>query len=357
MATISKDDFLTCLRASNLIDEEHLQEKLKEINSDDTNDIVLALIRDELLTKWQAKYLMSGRSRLHVGNYRLLERIRRDELGDRFFAVHEQLHRLVEIQLFPADLKDKKELKDHFLEVASRAATIDHPNLMHVYDIDQEKSGRFFLVVEHSKGDTLDTFESEELSDVDVARIVEQALKGLEIAHANQVVHGDIKAENLLITDQQQIKILNLAMASLLNPEYTQASPISDLYGIAEIGLKLLDQINTSNEQSKAELFEILTSIKQTDSTDLHEQKTRLDNWISENDDSLKKTIISATPVIKDESPPLQSLDSSLGSNKTRPTKRKVSGKWQRDQNLPPRSRSSKDMPSQFWPRLPWFVF
>ncbi len=298
MATISMDDFLSCLRASKVIEEEHLQERLKEINSVNTKEIVAALIRDDDLTKWQAKYLMSGRSRLHIGNYRLLERIRRDEFGDRFFAVHEQLHRLVEIQVFPPSLNKDQERRDRFLEVSSLAAKIDHPNLTHVYDIDQE-GGRFFLVVEHSKGDTLDTFDSNELSAIDIARIVEQVLTGLEVAHQKKVFHGDIKPENLLVTDEEQIKILNLAMASLLDHELQDASPIDDFRAIGKLGNRLLAQVDSSNEQATTELANILSAIENTDSVDLETQKTELARWSRENEDASKRTVISAAPVVQ----------------------------------------------------------
>ena len=97
MAEISKEDFLACVEASGIVDNEYLDANKIKFAGLSTTAIAKDFIRDEILTPWQAKYLLSGRSRLHIGNYRLLERIRRDEFGDRFFAIHEQLDRMVEI--------------------------------------------------------------------------------------------------------------------------------------------------------------------------------------------------------------------------------------------------------------------
>ena len=111
MTANSKDDFLACLKASKVIVPEQLDEALAGFDSDDPRQIAMALVRRKLLTKWQAKYLVAGHSRLHVGNYQLLERLRRNEFGDRFLAVHEQLDRLVEIQILPKSLNDQQDLR------------------------------------------------------------------------------------------------------------------------------------------------------------------------------------------------------------------------------------------------------
>ena len=90
------------------MDDDSVDSWMSRVDDEDPKRIASKLVRDKMLTSWQAKLLLAGRSRLTVGNYRLLSRINRDELGDRFEAIHSQLGRKVVIQIFPSSI-DKDE--------------------------------------------------------------------------------------------------------------------------------------------------------------------------------------------------------------------------------------------------------
>ncbi len=291
MTANSKDDFLACLKASKVIVPEQLEEALADIDSDDPRQIAIALVRRELLTKWQAKYLVAGHSRLHVGNYQLLERLRRNEFGDRFLAVHEQLDRLVEIQILPKSLNDQQDLREKFLSSASVASQVDHPNLVHVYDIDQEGK-RLYLVVEHTVGKLLSSFDSTKFSTMDVARLVEQSLKGLKAAHEKGIVHGLINKHNVIVTDAEQIKIQNLVMASLENPNHATATQAEDIQAVGKLGHELLDGLEANNK-GRQELAAIIEAVESTESVDVTEIRGQLESWITQHDQSSTQTLIS----------------------------------------------------------------
>ena len=116
MSTINKDDFLAALRKSNVLSPEVLQAWLDKNPTNDGQQTALHLSKAGLITRWQAKYLMSGRHLLKIGNYVLLERISQDELGDLFIANHESLDRKVLIQFLPTELNADKAKVDCFLQ-------------------------------------------------------------------------------------------------------------------------------------------------------------------------------------------------------------------------------------------------
>ena len=118
--------------------------------------LALDLVNKELITRWQAKMLLRGNHRLMLGNYVLRERIEKSDLGDRFDAVHKQLSRSVKIQYLPAEFCSSATARRAVFELAGNLMKLDHPNLIHVLDVDEE-NGRIFLVSEATPGVTLAT--------------------------------------------------------------------------------------------------------------------------------------------------------------------------------------------------------
>ena len=105
MSVSNSASFLDLLRKSEVIDADTLERMEPEL-ADEAEPMAMAsrLVRDGWLTNWQAKFLLSGRHRLRVGKYFLLDRIAQDRLGDRFLGVHHHLDRKVDLQILPAGL-------------------------------------------------------------------------------------------------------------------------------------------------------------------------------------------------------------------------------------------------------------
>ncbi|MFT5300266.1 MAG: serine/threonine protein kinase [Mariniblastus sp.] len=240
MSKISKTDFLDGLKKSALLNAKEFASLNEEV-LDSAEAVAKYLIREKLATKWQAKYLLSGRSRLDIGNYRLLERIQRDEFGDRFFAIHKSLDRKVDLQILPGELTKDKTACDEFIQKASLAATLDHPNLVHVYDIDQE-GGRYCLVTEHIQGQTIDQSDQENLDGTTIARIIQQAIAGIQYAHDQSVIHGSIGTSDLVLDEQQQLKIQHIPLAPLRKHTPDAPTVDHDFRAIAKIGKSLASQ-------------------------------------------------------------------------------------------------------------------
>lgn len=263
MSKITKNDFIKALKQSGIVELSQLQELLNNHPTETPEAVAQLFIREELITTWQAKFLMTGRTRLNIGSYRLLERIHRDELGDRLLAIHTSLARKVDIQILPAALTEDQKNCDRFIQKASLAAQLDHPHLTHVFDIDQE-GARYFLVTEHIEGQTLEKSTGIEFDELLIAKIIQQAIDGLQHAHQLDVVHGWIGREDLILDAQQNLKIQNLPLSPLrrqLSGTKEQSTVAQDFSAMAAIGQSLLKESNLEETDLGVELSGLLTQL------------------------------------------------------------------------------------------------
>ena len=285
MSKITKNDFIKGLKQSGIVESSQLEELLSNNVTETPEAVAQLLIREELITTWQAKFLMTGRTRLDVGSYRLLERIQRDELGDRLLAIHTSLARKVDIQILPAALTEDQKNCDRFIQKASLAAQLDHPNLTHVFDIDQE-GGRYFLVTEHVEGQTLDQTASIEFDELLIAKIIQQAIDGLQHAHQLEVVHGWIGRSDLILDAQKNLKIQNLPLSPLrrqLSGTQEQSTVTQDFSAMAAIGESLLKESNLDSSELGVELAELISQLHQAAPESINDISAALSSFIQMN--------------------------------------------------------------------------
>ncbi len=217
MAIRTASEYWSIVGKSKFFDAEVL-DKLKQRfdEVEDAPKLARKLIDCGELTDWQARYLLSGRHHLHVGQYVLLERLTTPAVGDRFLAIHKNLDRKVEVNLFPGSLADDNELFAEFLEKASRVAKLDHRNLVHLYDIDQE-NGRYYFVFEHDDGVPLDRISRGQLDARAIAVVTRQLLDGLDHAHSAGLIHGQLDESQVRLDKKNHVRISNMGLASMMD--------------------------------------------------------------------------------------------------------------------------------------------
>ena len=279
-----KYDFRTCLKKSEVLQPEVLDRWLAENPDQKPKDDASQLVHENLLTQWQAKYLLSGRYRLHLGNYQLLRRVRRDAFGDRFIALHPQLGRTVQVQVLPVELTDNPIQRSEFLEQAGLAGELDHPNLAHVFDIDKQQ-GRYYLVTEHTPSQSLAELPVETLDANDIARIVRDSIAGLQFAHERSVFHGNLSPENVLIAEDNQVKISQFALSPLVeHPPNTPKENVTpeqrDLLAIVRMGTRVLKNMHAS--QATRQLTKLLFKLNTKDDEAFASGLVELEDWIKQ---------------------------------------------------------------------------
>ncbi len=153
--------------------------------------------------------------------YEIREQIGKGGLGAVYKAFDTQLHREVAIKrVLSPDKATEEEVKDSADKLIAEAQTLsslNHPNIITVFDVGQDEKGGF-VVMELLKGETLDdTISRGVLTQEDFTEVVYQTLEALIAAQANNVIHRDIKPTNIMVIWQAsgkfQLKILDFGLA------------------------------------------------------------------------------------------------------------------------------------------------
>ena len=190
-----------------------------------------------------------------LGRYRLGDAIGSGGMAIVHVAEDCELHRRVAVKLLADNLAVNEGFRARFLREAQLAARLSHPNIVHVYDLGRDPSGRPYIVMEYVDGPSL-----AEVLDREGPFALERLLAvgrdccaGLAYAHAAGLVHRDLKPHNLLADGGGRVKIADfgiarsldaadltltgsvLGTAGYLAPEQARgepASPAADMYGL-----------------------------------------------------------------------------------------------------------------------------
>jgi eukaryotic-like serine/threonine-protein kinase len=159
-----------------------------------------------------AKQLQAG---AQLGPYKLEAPIGAGGMGQVFRAVDTRLRRTVAIKfLLGRDMADPAHRR-RFLQEARAASALNHPNIVVIYDISHQ-DGIDFLAMEHIPGQTLkDLIPAEGMPIDKVAELGSQIASALAAAHAAGIVHRDIKPANIMVTPDQQAKVLDFGLAKM----------------------------------------------------------------------------------------------------------------------------------------------
>lgn len=154
------------------------------------------------------------------GRYELRELLGRGGMGSVWRGEDQLLQRPVAVKRveLPAHLPDNERatLRSRVLREARAAARVSHPRLVTIFDVVEEE-GTVFLVQELVDSPTLKQIVTERgpLSPSEVARIGVQLAEGLAAAHANGVIHRDVKPSNVMVRDDGSVKLTDFGIASV----------------------------------------------------------------------------------------------------------------------------------------------
>jgi len=165
------------------------------------------------LTRFQASQLLEGRSKLSLGQYRILDQIGQGGMGRVFKAQHGRMRRIVAVKVLTKD-KATAASEKAFLREIERLGELDHENLLRALDAGHDGKV-YYLVTEYIEG--LDLRRQVQrfgpLDEVAAASVITQAARGLGYAHDCGVTHRDVKPGNLLVTADGRVKVLDLGLA------------------------------------------------------------------------------------------------------------------------------------------------
>ena len=220
---------------------------------------------------------MTGQTILH---YNILEKLGEGGMGVVYKAKDTTLDRIVAVKFLPAHFSVNEEHKARFLQEAKAAAALNHPNICTIHGV-EEDAGQMFIVMECLEGDTLKSLiKKKQLSVDEIVQIGLQIAEGLASAHSKGIVHRDIKADNIMLTPDHRVKIMDFGLAKLrggaqltrsgtnvgticyMSPEQIQGEnvgPQSDLWSFGVVLYEMLTRrLPFSGEHEAAIIYEIL---------------------------------------------------------------------------------------------------
>jgi eukaryotic-like serine/threonine-protein kinase len=228
--------FLQLVLQSKLLETKQLEEVLTQIKEETrgqpiANVAILCkrLVEKGVLTSWQCQKLAEGRHKgFFLGSYKLLDWIGAGSTSSVYLAEHLLMQRQVAIRVLPRNRAQNTSYATRFLREAKVAAALDHRNVVRVYDADTDTETHY-LVMEYVKGRNLQRLVEEEgpLAFKRTAKYVLRAAEGLYAAHTAGLIHRNVKPANLLVDDNDVLKILDFGVVRLIDDA---TSPLAVAY-------------------------------------------------------------------------------------------------------------------------------
>jgi serine/threonine-protein kinase len=158
-----------------------------------------------------------------LGKYEVVERLGRGGMAEVYRAYHSSLDRFVAIKLLHAFLADDPEFKTRFEKEARNIARLKHPNIVQVYDFENDPDTEsYFMVMELIDGETLKDVmgklhdAGQPMSIAEALRITRQSAGALAYAHSQGMIHRDVKPANLMIDQEGRVILTDFGIAKIV---------------------------------------------------------------------------------------------------------------------------------------------
>jgi serine/threonine protein kinase/Flp pilus assembly protein TadD len=151
-----------------------------------------------------------------LSHYRILKKIGQGGLAEVFLAEDLILNRKVALKFLSDEMSQRPDFRAQFLMEARNAASIDHPFICKVYETGAVEE-RGFIALEFIEGQTLgERLDAGPLPFDEAFTVITQLAEGIAAAHEHEVVHGDIKPTNIMISSSGHVKIMDFGLAKHL---------------------------------------------------------------------------------------------------------------------------------------------
>ena len=219
---------------------------------------------------------------IKLSGYKILKKIGSGGMGDVYLAEHEKLEKKVAIKSLHKNLATNSDFRKRFLKEAKTHSMLSHANIVGLLDYKERKDG-LFLIMEYVEGMQLDQHiknVSGPIPKEDLIKLFNQILDAIGYAHKKGLIHRDIKPSNIMLTKDNEIKVLDFGIAKLqdddkeltktgvqvgtasyMSPEQVNAKKVDKLTDVYSLGVTLYymavgkspysDDTNTFSIQTK----------------------------------------------------------------------------------------------------------
>jgi serine/threonine protein kinase len=172
-----------------------------------------------------------------INQYKILEKIGSGGQGTVYKALDTKLNRTVVIKVLPPELTAKTANFRRFEREAQLCSQLDHPNICTIYDF-HEANGIFYIAMQYVDGKNIRQLVAGRPLELKGALSIGiQVTDALAFAHSKNIIHRDIKAGNIMVTESGQAKILDFGLAKLLEDDFEEKTRGMDRTEITELGI------------------------------------------------------------------------------------------------------------------------
>ena len=187
-----------------------------------------------------------------LGNYKILEKLGEGGQGTVYKAIDSKLGRTLVIKVLPAELTAKEANLKRFEREARLASALDHPNICTIFDLN-EINGIHFIAMQYIEGRNVrQLVNGRPLSLESALSITLQTAEALAAAHSRGIIHRDIKAGNVMVTQSGQVNVLDFGLAKLLDEDAARTSGIHHTE-ITEVGVPYGTATYAAPEQARGD--------------------------------------------------------------------------------------------------------
>lgn len=199
-----------------------------------------------------------------INQYKILEKIGSGGQGTVYKALDTKLNRTVVIKVLPPELTQKTANFKRFEREAQLCSQLDHPNICTIYDF-SESNGLYYIAMQWVDGKNVRQLVSGRPLELKSSlSIAIQVCDALAYAHSKNIIHRDIKAGNIMVTDAGQVKILDFGLAKLLEDEQVSTTAGHDKTEITEMGIPYGTATYAAPEQARGERADARSDIFST---------------------------------------------------------------------------------------------
>ncbi|HAF12696.1 MAG TPA: hypothetical protein DCK99_03150 [Blastocatellia bacterium] len=250
---------------------------------------------------------MTLTSGVHLGRYEIRSKIGEGGMGEVYRARDEKLNRDVAIKVLPVAFSQDPERLLRFEQEAQAVGALNHPNILSVYDVNTH-DGAPYVVSELLEGESLrDRMTGAALPQRKAIEYALQIANGLAAAHEKGIIHRDLKPDNLFITKDDRVKILDFGLAKLvqsagenkaqtdvptrkvhtdpgtvmgtvgyMSPEQVRSQPIDHRSDIFSFGAVLYEMLSGRRAFHRDSAVESLNAILKDDPPELTETSAKI---------------------------------------------------------------------------------
>lgn len=245
---------------------------------------VFETLAKDVASKWEKRDGLPGKI---IGHYEILRRLGAGGIGEVWLARDTQLHREVALKLLNPAFGNDAEQVSRLQQEARAASKLNHPNIVTIYEIG-EAGGTHFIAQEFVAGETLRRAIAEKkICPKDALKIADQVAAALDAANEAQIVHRDVKPENVMIRPDFLVKLVDFGLAAprdagsksrvvmgtarYMSPEQAQGADVDARSDLFSLGVMLHEMLTGVAPFTGATISETLKAIVKADPPPLPE--------------------------------------------------------------------------------------